>query len=1001
VPGPDAVLIFSSVGYVTQQITVGNQTVIDVELEADVTALQEVVVTGYTAQSKRDITGAIASVDTEKLTEMPAASFAQQLQGRAAGVTIGQDNRPGSAPVVRIRGWGTINDNDPLYIIDGVPTKSDVQAINPNNIESIQILKDASAASIYGSRAANGVIVITTKKGKTGEVQVNFDARVGVQRAANQLDLANTQQLGELLYTAARNDYIDVNGSDAGFEFSHGQYGPDPNASNFIPDYIFPSGAFEGDPGTDPALYSLDPYYGITRANKEGTDWYDEIFRPALMQEYNIGINGGSDKGRYFIALNYFDQDGIVYATNYERYSIRANTEFSAKDWLRIGETLEVSYSERVTFGTPNQEGNGIALIYRSQPIIPLKDINGFYGGTRGQNLGNADTPFSSLDRNKDNVQKRWRVFGGAYLEADILEGLTFKTQLGIDYRNYFYSGFSPRNIEGAEPSANDALGVDYNYNFDWTWYNTLTYNRTFGNHRINILLGTEAIENMYRDLGGDRVGFFSIDENYRFLNAGEDGINNNGGGSESSLFSLFGKVNYVLMDKYLIEATIRRDGSSRFSEANRYATFPAFSVGWRLSEEPFLSGVSWITDLKMRGGWGQMGNQEIRNYNEFSTYRTAIHQSGYDISGSNNSVAPGFDTQNFGNPFGKWETTTTLNIGFDWTIANKFTINFDWYDRTTTDMLYVLTLPGTQGSANAPFQNVGEMNNKGIDLNLVWDSQSVSGDFQYEIGLNLSHYKNEIVKLSENVEEGFFGEERRQAFYTRNEAGVPWSSFFGYYIDGFTDGTESETLFPEYYNYLDGRGRFKYRDTNNDGVIDDADRDFIGNPHPDFTYGLNFNASYRNFDFVVFFQGSQGNDLVNYVKRWTDFWFFQGNRSVRMLEKSWTPELGDAAELPILSANDNISGDYPSTYFVEDGSYLRLKNRQIGYSFPNLKGVSRLRVYVQATNLFTITGYDGLDPEVNRSGDDDANRGDSMLGFDEGYYPTAQTFMFGLNLGL
>ncbi len=997
VPGAEAILIFSSVGYVTQSITVGNQTVIDVLLEADVTALQEVVVTGYTAQSKRDITGSIASVDTEKLIEMPAASFTQQLQGRAAGVTVGQDNRPGAAPLVRIRGWGTINNNDPLYIIDGVPTKSDVQAINPNNIASIQILKDASAASIYGSRAANGVIVITTKKGKSGEPKITFDARVGMQRAANKLDLLNTQELGELLYTAARNDYINVNGSDAGFVFSHGQYGSDPNASNFIPDYIFPSKSFEGDPGVDPSLYSLDPFYGITKANKAGTDWYDEIYNAAPMQEYNIGISGGSDQGRYYIALNYFNQDGIIYATNFDRYSIRANSEFSPKDWLRIGETFEVSYSERLNFGDPNQEGNGIALIYRTQPIIPKYDINGFYGGTRGASLGNADSPFATLDRNKDNVQKRWRVFGAAYLEVDLFEGLTFKTQFGIDYRNYFYSGFFPRNIEGAEPSTNDALGVDYSYSFDWTWYNTLTYNKTFADiHRITVLLGTEAIEGLFRDLGADRVSFFSLDPNYRFLNAGEAGQVNYGGGSESALFSFFGKINYVLMDKYLIEATIRRDGSSRFSAANRYATFPAFSVGWRLSEEPFLSGVSWMTDLKLRGGWGQMGNQEIANYNEFTTFRTAIHESGYDISGSNSGVTPGFDSDRFGNPGGKWETTTTLNIGFDWTIANKFTVNFDWYDRTTEDMLYVLTLPATQGSANAPFQNVGEMNNKGIDLNLVWNSASASGEFQYEIGLNLSHYKNEIVKLSDNAAEGFFGEARRQAFYTRNEAGVPWSSFYGYYIDGFTDGTEPESLFPGYFGYLDGRGRFKYRDTNNDDIINDQDRDFIGSPHPDFTYGLNFNASYKNFDFVLFFQGSQGNDLINYVRRWTDFWFFQGNRSTRMRYESWTPELGDAAKLPVASSNDNISGDFPSTYFVENGSYMRMKNLQIGYTIPNLTGVDRLRVYFQATNLFTITSYSGLDPEVNLNG----GGSDANLGLDEGFYPTAQTFMLGVNLG-
>ena len=995
VPGPDAVLIFSSVGYVTQQITVGSQSVIDVVMESDVTALQEVVVTGYTAQSRRDITGSITSVDTEKLTEMPASSFTQQLQGRAAGVTVGQDTRPGGTPIVRIRGWGTINNNDPLYIVDGIPTKADLNSFNPNNIKSIQILKDASAASIYGSRAANGVVVITTKKGKPGAPKITFDARFGVQRASNKLDLANTQELGELLYTAARNDYIAANGSDAGFVFSHGQYGSDPNASDFIPDYIFPSKTFEGDPAVDPDLYSLDPFYGITKANKEGTDWYDEIYETAPIQEYNLGLSGGSDKGQYFVALNYFNQQGIITLTNYDRFTVRINTEVSPKEWMRIGETLEVTYSETVG-ETQNTEGNSVALIFRSQPIIPKYDINGFYGGTKGASLGNADTPFSTLDRNKDNVQERWRVFGGAYLEFDLFKDLTFKTQLGIDYRNYYRSQFTPRNIEGSEPSASDALDVDYNYNQGWTWYNTLNYTKTFNeNHRLSVLLGTEALSGRYRDLGANRSNYFSIDPNYRYLNAGTAGITNYGGGSESSLFSLFAKVNYVLKDRYLFEATFRRDGSSRFSADNRYANFPAFSVGWRLSEESFLSGVSWITDLKLRAGWGQMGNQEIANYNEFTTYRTSLDASAYDIAGANTSVVAGFDSQYFGNPDGKWETSTTLDIGFDWTIANKFTINFDWYDRTTTDMLYRLTLPGTKGSADFPYQNVGEMNNKGIDLALQWSDASASGEFTYDIVVNLSQYKNEIVKLSDNAAEGFFGDDRREQVYTRNEAGHPWSEFYGWQIDGFTDGTEEESEYPGYYGYGDGRGRYKFVDLDGDGVITDGDRDFIGSPHPDFTYGISFNATYKNFDFAVFFAGVQGRDLINYVARWTDYWMFQGNRSRRMVYESWTPELGDAAKLPIASADDNISSR-PSTAFVEDGSFFRMKNLQIGYTIPNLRGIDRLRVYVQATNLFTITSYSGLDPEVYIQGDGS----DANLGLDEGYFPTPQQFLLGVNLG-
>lgn len=1008
VPGPEAVLVFSSIGYTTEAVTVGNQSLIDMVLVPDVTSLKEIVVTGYTSQSKRDITGAIASVDTEKMAEMPAASFTQQLQGRVAGVTVGQDNRPGGAPMIRIRGWGTINNNNPLYIIDGVPTKSDIQSLNPANIESIQILKDAAAASIYGARAANGVVIVTTKKGKSGTPKISFDARFGMQRAANKLDLLNTQELGELLYTAARNDYIAGTGSDAGFVFDHGQYGPDPTATNFIPDYIFPSRGFEGDAAVNPDLYSLDPYYGITKANKEGTDWYDEIFNPAPIQEYNLGINGGNEKARYFVSLNYFNQEGVVQKTGYDRFTMRVNTEFSPKDWIRVGETFEVTYSQTVGEGN-NTEGNSVAEIFRTQSIIPLYDINGFYAGTKGASLGNSDTPFSSLDRNKDNVQERWRMLGAAYMEIDIIEDLTFKTQMGIDYRNYYLSAFSFQNIEGSEPSSNHALGVDYSYNLDWTWYNTLNYSKTFANvHRINVLVGTEAVSSKYRNLGADRVNFFDTSINYRYLNAGTAGITNYNGGSESALFSLFAKVNYVYNDKYLFDATVRRDGSSRFSENNRYATFPAFSAGWRLSEEAFMSNVSWTTELKLRAGWGQMGNQEIANYNEFSTYRSSLNQSAYDISGSNTSVVAGFDSQYFGNPEGVWETTTTLDIGFDWTLWNKLTVNFDWYDMTTTDMLYRLNLPGTGGSADFPYQNVGEMNNKGIDLALNWSSASASGEFTYDIGFNISQYKNEIVKLSDNAAEGFFGNARRQEVYTRNEAGVPYSSFYGYIVEGFTDGTESywdedefgdpiyvSDQFPGYYNYGDGKGRFKYKDLDGDGVITDQDRTFIGSPHPDFTYGLNFNGTYKNFDFAVFLMGSQGNDLTNYVSRWTDFWMFQGNRSNRMRYESWTPELGDAATLPIASANDNIS-TRPSTHFVEDGSYMRLKNLQLGYTVPNLKGIDRLRVYVQATNLFTVTNYSGLDPEVNINGSGSA----ANLGFDEGYYPTSQQFLLGVNFG-
>jgi TonB-linked SusC/RagA family outer membrane protein len=534
-----------------------------------------------------------------------------------------------------------------------------------------------------------------------------------------------------------------------------------------------------------------------------------------------------------------------------------------------------------------------------------------------------------------------------------------------------------------------------------------LNYAKTFADiHKINILVGTEAIFGQYRDLNAGRNSYpYGDDINYRTLNAGGGGVTNSGGISQSTLYSLFAKVNYILNDKYIVDATIRRDGSSRFGPENRYAVFPAFSLGWRLNQESFMSGITWLTDLKLRGGWGQMGNQDISNENAYTTFRSSIDQSYYDIKGSGaGGIAQGFDAGRFGNPGGKWETTTQTNIGFDATLFNKLTLNFDWYSRLTSDMLYQLPQPATRGVASLPYQNVGEMSNKGIDIMLSYNGQSANGDFKYSIGANWSTYKNEVVKISSNANEVLLGPDRRQYIYTRAEDGHPISSFYGLIIDGFTDGSESydsagelySKVYPGYYNYADGKGRFKYRDVDGDGVLDaTADRTFIGNPHPKFIYGLNFSASYKNFDFTLFLQGVSGNDVINYVRRWTDFNNFQGNRSMRFYADSWTPELGDAALLPILSQNDDQS-QQPSTYFVEKGSYLRCKNFQIGYTIPNLKGIDRLRLYFQTTNLFTITKYSGLDPEINIQYGNNNN-----LGWDEGLYPTARNFIFGVNFGL
>lgn len=1008
VPGNESVLVFSFIGYSVKEVPVGNQTTLAVAMTPDAKALSEVVVTGYSTQSRRDITGAVSTVDAADLTKVAAPNVAQQLQGRAPGVTVTTNNTPGGEATVRIRGFGTINNNDPLYVIDGVPTKGGLNNINPNNIESMQVLKDASSASIYGSRAANGVIIITTKKGQAGVPKFSFDARTGVQTGKLDLDLIiNPQQHGELLWQQLRNAGILTNGNP-----SHQQYGNGP--APVVPDYILGGnsyGLFEGDPRVDPSLtnYNRTGFYQIVRANKEGTDWLNEILRPAAIQEYNLGASGGSENGRYALSLNYFKQDGVLLHTSFDRYSLRSNTEFGFKNRFRVGENMEVSYTQNKGYynnngtasGSNNQDGNPVGNAYRIPSIIPVYDINGRFAATRAAGLGPATNPVAQLFRNRNDKTSNFRAFGNAYAELDILKDLTAKTSIGIDYINANRVDFNLLDLEEAEIESANGLTNANAYDITWTWSNTLNYKKTLNDiHSLNVLVGTEAIQGNGRDFSANRTTFFSEDPQYMFLSAGASGINNAGGGYEWGLFSLFGKVNYALKDRYLLEATIRRDGSSRFGANNRYGTFPAFSAGWRLSEEAFMSGLTFFDDLKIRGGWGATGNQEIGNYNGFNTYRSTLNQSSYAITGSNSSVAPGFDTQAFGNPDAKWETTTQTNIGLDATILQgKFGFTFDVYNRITSDMLYQVSLPATQGTATVPFVNVGEMRNRGLDLGLDFKNKALGGDLTYGINVNFSTYRNEVLKLNNSASAVLLGPSIRSYTWTRSVVGQPLYSFYGLVIDGIYQNAAEVAESPTYPGYA-AVGKFKYRDVDGNGTINDNDRTFIGNPHPDFTYGVNLNLGYKNFDLSAFFQGVQGNEVLNMVKRWIDFNNQAGNRSLRMLNESWTPN-NPGAVLPILNSTDSRS-QQPSSYFVEDGSYLRMKNLTLGYTLPatilsRIK-LENIRVYVQAQNLFTITKYTGIDPEITSVG---STPGSTVLGVDQGNYPQSKMYQIGINFGL
>lgn len=1009
-----SVLVVSYIGYTSQEIVVGSRSNIDVALKVDVKSLSEVVVTGYATQRKQDITGAVTVVNAKDLTATPAASVTQMLQGRASGVVVGNDNSPGGGTMVRIRGFGSINNNSPLYVIDGVPTQGTLNQINPNDIESMQVLKDASAASIYGARAANGVVIITTKKGKTGEPSITFDFYTGTQRPGKMLDLLNTKELGEYLYLADLGAGKNPSATSPSVQYKFGA-----NGEQTIADYIYPNVY-----GTLPSNYTYtndiaDPNLGktafnITKANKEGTDWQDVIFDPAPIANFQIGASGGTNSGKYAISAGYFKQDGILRYTKYDRYSLRANTEFK-KGRFTVGENFTFSYDERQGI-TNNDESNPIMFAIRVHPIIPVFDITGGpvelggtnlspyngFAGSKGTNLGNAPNPLARLYREKDNITKGTHVFGNAFAEVDIIKGLKARTSLGLEYNQYNRSEYFHRDIEAAEARNANSLNVINNFDRSLTWFNTLNYNTTFGDHTLNVLVGTEAVTTYAVAFQASRSNFAYDDLEYRYLDAGSAaGLSNAGSGATlSSLFSQFGKINYSYKDFLLADFTLRRDGSSRFSAANRYGVFPAFSVGLRLTEFEFMKQAQFVNDLKIRAGWGKTGNQLIPNvYNAYTLYAADPLNNAYDINGTGSSIVGGFDLVQFGNPNGKWETNTSTNLGLDAILLNnKMEFVFDWYNRVTSDMLTQIAIPRTAGSGTIPYTNIGEVRNRGFDIGLNFRDKK--GDFRYQVGLSLGHYKNEVLKLNDDPNATVFGFTTRLPAISATKAGLPIASYYGYFVDGVIKDQAEADAAPKFGSYT-REGTFKFRDVNGDGVITAADRTIIGNPHPDFTYGINLNFGFKNWDLTMFGQGVQGNQIFNYVRYWTDFNVFQGNRSKDMLYNSWRKS-GDVAKLPRLNSGDAISQQV-SSYFLEDGSYLRLKNIQLTYTIPSsiLKkaGLASAQVYVQGQNVLTLTKYSGLDPDINlrRSGNDNQ---DIHMGIDEGAYPVAKSYIVGLRFG-
>ncbi|MBL3658171.1 SusC/RagA family TonB-linked outer membrane protein [Fulvivirga sediminis] len=958
---PSDVLIISFIGYQAKEVTVGSQTTLNVTLADDTQQLSEVVVVGYGTQKRADVTGAIASVDAEEITSVPVATADQALQGRAPGVTVVNNGSPGTNPTIRIRGLSTVNNNTPLFVVDGIIV-SGIGDINPSDIESIQVLKDASTTAVYGSKGSNGVVIVTTKQGKSGAVKVTFGSYVGSQWTSNRFDLLSTDQ------------YIDY-------------------ATNIM----------TYDDNTPPSRFTAPQYAELLNNN---TDWQDEIFRAGLMQNYNIGVSGGGENSNYRISAGYINQEGVLIETDYERFNLRGNSNYTLGKF-EFGQTLSLAISEQ----SPETNNGGRSILehaIKSAPYLPVTNVDnpgGFQGPNTSIDGQDAENPVRIL-KLFQTTNERSTVLGNVFAQYEIIEGLKFKTQLGGEYSTFHYNSFTPAyddDSDGGTHTSNRAIiSVSDGQLLTTNFTNSLNYSKTLAEkHNFEVLLLTEWITTTTKNHNGRSENFLTNEINQ---------INNvnqtlQSFTEEYKRFGLLGRINYNYDGKYLFSASFRRDASSRFGENERWGSFPSLSLGWRISDEAFMSDVSLISNLKLRGSWGRTGNDNIGNYRYLDVIEDVFY---YPIEG--NAVL-GATYGGLPNPDLKWEQTTMTNIGLDAGILDdKLTFTFEYYINKSDELLLPRLLPTSSGFHQGTFiENIGSMETKGAEVVLGYNDYS--GDFQWSASLNLGTSKNEVLDLGSN--DFIQGADFEGQAITRAQVGHPAFGFYGWKFDGiFQNQAEIEA-------HADQSGvqpgDFRIVDVNNDGVINDEDRTFIGNPFPTLTYGLNLSGSYKNFDLSVFINGVSGNDIYN-----TNIYDLQGmtrlfNSGVEVLD-SWQGE-GTSNTIPrVRGAGTNTQ---VSSRFVEDGSFARLRNITLGYNLPTniFNGkISKFRIYVSAQNLVTITDYSGLDPEIgaysasapntppgaigsvatNGNGQPTAN---FTTGIDFGNYPVAKSIIGGIEI--
>ncbi|MDN5217101.1 SusC/RagA family TonB-linked outer membrane protein [Fulvivirgaceae bacterium BMA12] len=992
----DGVLVFSFIGYHNVEVDINSRSVIDVTLLPDLETLEEVVVIGYGTRTKGELTGAITTVNDDYLKQQPVANVSRALQGSASGVTVIAPATPGGDAEIRIRGMGTINNNNPLWVVDGV---YDADPPPPNQVESIQILKDASSTAIYGARGANGVILVTTKTGLKGQKkpQVEFNLSTGFVSPDAKFDLLTDPELiGQTILLELNNDNITP-------AHPHFNFGGGP-ADVTVNEFLFPNGGVSGNPNTDLSLYDQQNY-PITRTNLQGTDWLDVIYRNASIQNFNLAVSGGSERTSYSFHGNYTVENGLLEHTSYDRYAIRSNVDSEINDWLKIGQRLGVTFEENKGYNGNNGRG-----LFRSinevSPLIPVRDEAGNFAGGIVGGLNDGPNPLGFLERQKENTNRRYTISGNFYAEVEPIKGLIAKTLFGYNLRNGNTFGAQLPAYEDTNGARSTNLNEGSSNNRLWNWSNTLNYRTSIAeDHNLDVLVGYEARRTTFRFINASVNDFFSTDINFLVLDAGAGIRSNNGSAGARTTSSVFGRLHYDFQGKYLADITIRRDGSSVLGN-DKYGTFPAFSVGWNISEEGFMAGVgSWLTYLKIRASYGESGNDQVGGfYNSFTTFASSQGGSFYAIDGSDSNITLGYQSAAIGNPDARWETTTSTNIAIDATLFGALDVTVDLWKKDTDDMLFPVAIPAVVGVARAPSINIGSMQNKGIDITLDYRGD-ISDDLTYHVAATFSTFTNEITGLSNTDGEFIAGNDVRGQIYTRAEVGSSFPEFFGYVVDGIFQTQEQADAHAVNGTY-NQPGNLIVRDIDGDGTITPEDRTFIGSPLPDFTTGLNLGIQFKGFDVSATFYASVGNDIANYTSRFRRYGLFQGPKAPDRLFRSWgSPFLDDNRNAVLPKASSTTSFEQnASTEYIEDGSFIRLQNLQLGYNFSNnlLEKIhlSNLRIYVQGSNLFTITDYSGLDPELPvpflNGGRWEINRG-----IDIGGWPISRQFLIGLNVTL